>query len=222
MTDYKNWLKKVEFTKDLDGGGRVLAPVFAQYLKDIRVDKCFEWCCGPGWIGLWLLELGICKELVSADINRKAVYHLNKTIKRNGYNAKVYHSDNLKSVPKQKFDIVVSNPPNYVNIQKSHPLGHMREDLRPSDIDWRIHKDFYKDVGRYLKQDSKMYISEVEPYKKEVIIDKEVYDKRKETPIESFRKMTNDNDLNISKVGLYNIDTGNEKIQMGLLEIDTL
>ena len=72
----------------------------------------------------------------------------------------------------------------------------------------------------YLKEKSKLYISEVEPYKKEVLINNEVYDLRKDLPINDFKKMTNDNGLSVSKVGLYNIDTGDEKIQMGLLEID--
>ena len=150
MSNYKKWLKNIEFTRDLNGGGPILAPIFEKILSKRKFDTAFEWCAGPAWIGMWLLENNICKTLVTGDINKKAVHFSRITAKKNNYNVRSYVSDNLKQIPKhEKFDLVVSNPPNYCNIQKSHPLGFLREDLRPSDIDWKIHKDFYNNIEMF-------------------------------------------------------------------------
>jgi len=215
---YFKWLESVEESHELDGGGKSLAPVFARILCDEKVETIYEWCCGPSWIGLWLLKLGICKELVVSDINEKAIACVEKTVKRHNYNVRYYVSDNLKDIPKsEKFDIVVSNPPNYSNIQTSHPMGFMRYDLRPSDIDWKIHRDFYKNIGDHLKPNSRMYISEVEPYRKEVYILDKLYDLRKRQPIEDFRKMLKENDFILNDVIPYSF--GGTPLNMGMLKI---
>ena len=118
-----------------------------------------------------------------------------------------YISDNLKQIPKsEKFDLVVSNPPNYCNIQRSHTYGHMRDDLRPSDIDWNIHKDFYKNISKHLNENAVMFISEVEPYSKSVYFLDKLYDKRSEIPMKEFKIMIESNNLKIINKIPYNFE----------------
>lgn len=206
MNNYKEWLKTIEFTPDLNGGGPVVAPVFKNLLSGKQFDTAFEWCAGPAWIGMWLLENNICKTLVTGDINEKSVRYVQMTAKNNNYNVRSYVSDNLKQIPKhEKFDLVVASPPNYCNIQESHPLGYLRHDLRPSDVDWEIHKDFYRNIGEYLNKDAEMYISEVDPYNKYFYLDGKLYDKRPEVPMQEFKKMIKVNDLELKQVIPYNI-----------------
>ena len=207
MNKYEEWLKSIEFTPDLNGCGPILAPIFKKALSGKKFNTAFEWCAGPAWIGMWLLENNICESLVTGDINEKTIDFVNKSSKKHNYNVRTYHSDNLKSIPKQeKFDLVVSNPPNYCNIQRSHTYGYMRDDLRPSDIDWKIHKDFYKNIGEYLNDDAVMFISEVEPYCREVYILDELYDKRPEIPMKEFKVMIESNNLKIINKIPYNFD----------------
>lgn len=207
MNNYKEWLSTIEFTPDLDGCGPVLAPVFEKILKGKRFNTAFEWCAGPAWIGMWLLENQICETLVTGDINEKTIDFVKKSANKHGYNIRTYHSDNLKQIPKnEKFDLVISNPPNYCNIQRSHTFGYMRDDLRPSDIDWKIHEDFYKNIGEYLNKDAVMFISEIEPYSKKVYILDQLYDKRSEIPMKEFKKMTESNNLKIINKIPYNFD----------------
>ena len=206
MNRYTEWLETVESTPDLNGGGPLLAPIFAKVLSGKKFNTAFEWCAGPAWIGMWLLENNICETLVTGDINRKTVNFVQKTAKKHGYDVRSYISDNLKQIPKsEKFDLVVSNPPNYCNIQQSHPQGHMRNDLRPSDINWEIHKDFYNNIGEYLNKDAEVFISEVEPYTKNFFIEGELYDKRSEIPMKDFRKMVKSGNLIIKEVIPYPI-----------------
>ena len=194
--NYDDWLATVESSPDLNGGGTILAPVFLDILKGQHFHIAFEWCAGPAWIGLWLLENGICDELVTGDINEKSVGMVRTTAYNHNYNVRAYVSDNLNSIPdNERFDLVVSNPPNYFNIQRSHPFGYLRDDLRPSDIDWHIHKDFYQTIPDHL--DGPMYISEVEPHEKEVWLEGSLYDVRDRTPMDDFREMTESNGLKI-------------------------
>jgi hypothetical protein len=82
----------------------------------------------------------------------------------------------------------------------------MRDDLRPSDIDWKIHKDFYNNISDYLKDDGIMFISEVDPYNKNFYIDGELYDKRPEVPMKDFRSMTESNNLKIKRMTPYLVE----------------
>ena len=208
---YGEWLDRIRYTDDMDGGGRLLAPVFAAALKGRRFKRCFEWCAGPAWIGFWLLEVGICEELVAADINARAVEMVNMT-----GGATAYLSDNMKTIPKdEKFDLVVSNPPNYCNIQASHPLGYLRHDQRPSDVGWDIHRDFYATIGPYLNVGAELWISEVEPFDRQVWLNGDLYDQRPQLPIIDFANMLNGTGLRLESVKPFKLG----KAQMGLLKI---
>jgi methylase of polypeptide subunit release factors len=207
LNRYTEWLETVESTPDLNGGGPLLAPIFAKVLSGRKFDTAFEWCAGPAWIGMWLLENNICKTLVTGDINKKTIDFVQKTTKKHGYDVRSYISDNLKQIPKsEKFDLVISNPPNYCDIQRSHQDGYLRDDLRPSDIDWKIHKDFYNNIGEYLNEDGEMFISEIEPYAKNFYIGGELYDKRPEIPMKDFEAMVKSNNLKITKKIPYDWD----------------
>ena len=204
QVNYLEWLPRVAHTPDLDGGGKILAPIFAGILAGRQFKTAFEWCAGPAWIGLWLLEMGICRELVTGDVNEDSVSAVRQTSMENGYDVRSYVSDNMDSIPSgEMFDLVVGNPPNYCDIQESHPWGYLRNDLRPSDPGWEIHKKFYNGIGKHLRSDSVMYISEISPYTTEVFFGGELYDLRPEIPMEDFISMTSSNDLKITKATPY-------------------
>ena len=82
MNSYKKWLENIEFTPDLNGGGPILAPIFEKVLSGKKFNTAFEWCAGPAWIGMWLLENKICKTLVTGDINKKSLSYVKKICKK--------------------------------------------------------------------------------------------------------------------------------------------
>jgi methylase of polypeptide subunit release factors len=204
LSKYADWLNTIEFTANLNGGGRILAPEFEKVLKNKKFKTIFEWCAGPSWIGMWLLEQGIGKTLITGDINERYVDFVSRSAKKHNYDVRSYVSNNMRQIPKhEKFDLIVSNPPNYCNIQRSHPSGYLRDDIRPSDVNWKIHADFYRNIPEYMDNDSRMFISEIEIYSKEVYFDGELYDKRKDKPINTFSQMTKDNGLKIINITPY-------------------
>jgi len=204
-----------EHRSNLDGGGIYLKYFFLNEIKKSNrsFSKCFEWCAGLGEIGLKLLQEGVIENLVLADINKVAIEKSIEITKKMGLSNKVKHyiSDGLNDIPNtEKFDLVVGNPPNYFNIQKDHSLGKMfYADLRPLDKGWKVHKNFYDNISRYLTKDSLILIEEVELFKKEVfIVDRDIpYDIRPEEPILTFSNMIKENNLKILDIKLiHNFD----------------
>ena len=205
--DYENWLERIISMPSLNGGGPFLAPIFADLLQGQTYETAFEWCAGPAWIGCLLLEQKICKHLVTGDINPDSVACVEATKKINRYNISPYCSNNMEGIPRYSFDLVIANPPNYCNIQTTHPCGFLRNDLRPSDIDWHIHQDFYSTIAKYLHSSSKLFISEVDVDSLEVVINGELYDKRAIPPIKVFNQMLEENQLQLVNRHPYVFDT---------------
>jgi tRNA1(Val) A37 N6-methylase TrmN6 len=139
---------RVQYMKHLDGGGSSFGQDYIPLLRSWGVPKqgrAFEWCSGPGFIGFSLIGHGLCETLCLADINPQAVEACRRTIQDNGLAAKVsvYQSDNLANVPPhEKWDLVVGNPPHFVDAF----IG----DLRGHDAHWHIHRDFYAAVAQHL------------------------------------------------------------------------
>jgi methylase of polypeptide subunit release factors len=141
---------RVHFTQKLDGGGTSFGRQFIPFLQWCgapAVERAFEWCAGPGFIGFNLLGNGFCRSLCLADINPEAVDACHRAISDNGLEEKVaaFMSDNLGNIPSQeKWDLVVSNPPHFDDVKEF--LG----DLRGHDDGWHIHRKFFSQVGQFL------------------------------------------------------------------------
>lgn len=143
---------EVSYLPQLDGGGRDFGQDFIPVVRSRlgKVGRICEFGCGPGFIGFSLLAHGLCDSLCLIDVNPEAVKMVRRTIKENHLEGKVsvYLSDGLKSVPqKEKWDLVVSNPPHFGG-KKSEWKG----DLRIFDPGWNIHKEFYSRVRSFLNR----------------------------------------------------------------------
>lgn len=211
LSELKSWEYEgvsVGYFEHLDGDGRSMAEAFVEMLKAnfsdrIPFDCCYEWCSGPGFIGFAVLAAGLCKRLVLADINIEAVKLAKQTVINNGLENQVtvYHSDNLKSIPKDEmFDLVVSNPPNYYCLNPQHPsYARLAGDLRPNDPEWSIHRDFYAHIANHLNEDAVLCIEEVDPFASKCFMPNagensplwgpEPFDIRPREPILDFREM---------------------------------
>jgi len=149
---------RVQYMKHLDGGGAWFGQDYIPLLKSCdmpKQERIFEWCSGPGFIGFSLLGHGLCETLCLADINPQAVEACRRSIEDNrlGNRVAIYHSDNLANIPaSEKWDLVVSNPPHFVD--------DFVGDLRGHDPDWRIHRGFYAKVGQHLKPGGVLVIQE--------------------------------------------------------------
>jgi len=193
LTDYVEFNGiRVYYTKELDGGGAGFGQDYIEYVRANfpRQQRVFEWCSGPGFIGFSLLAHGLCDTLCLADINPLAVQACQKTIRENklANKVKVHMSDNLKNIPSsEKWDLVVANPPHFKNIctKKASP------EIIYLDKDWRLHRRFYEDVGKFLKQSGTLLIQE----------------NTLRSTIESFKKMIESNGFAIVDTSICNLDS---------------
>lgn len=140
---------RVSYKPHLDGGGSDFGQDFIPILRKRgmpKVQRAFEWCAGPGFIGFSLLANGLAETLCLADVNPEAVAAARRTVARNALESRVavYLSDNLKDIPaSEQWDLVVSNPPHFVD-------GGFGQ-LRYHDPDWSVHRGFFGTVARHLK-----------------------------------------------------------------------
>lgn len=140
---------RVNYKHHLDGGGYHFGQEYIPYLKNRgmpQMERTFEWCAGPAFIGFSLLGAGLTRTLCLADINPEAVDVCRHTIRDNSLSDKinVYLSDNFAGIPaSEQWDLVVGNPPHYPD----EFVGQ----LRAHDPDWKIHRSFFAGVERHLK-----------------------------------------------------------------------
>jgi 16S rRNA G966 N2-methylase RsmD len=149
---------RIQYKRHLDGGGSSFGQDFIPFFRACGLPvqaSVFEWCAGPGFIGFSMLGNGLCKHLCLADLNKEAVEACRRTIRYNGLEGRVsvYHSNNLKSIPRtEQWDLVVSNPPHFADSGT--------DDLRSDDRDWRIHREFFEAIGHYLKPNGVIVLQE--------------------------------------------------------------
>jgi SAM-dependent methyltransferase len=148
----------VHYTRHLDGGGSSFGQEYIPLLRDRampRQARVFEWCAGPGFIGFSLLGFGLCETLCLADVNPQALAACRRTIAASGLSDRVsvYRSDNLTGIPPdERWDLVVGNPPHFDIAQSG--------ELRFADPGWRLHREFFAAVGRFLKPGGVILIQE--------------------------------------------------------------
>jgi|TARA_R110000822_G_scaffold295048_1_gene417161 hypothetical protein len=221
--EFDKFCNQVFYTENLDGAGRWLARFFEQVIRKENTiyDNLLEVGCGPSWIGLWLQKKGLCHNLHLTDINPQAIEAVSKTLKNNNIKATTYLSDLFNNIPEDiKFDCIVSNPPNYFDIQDSHSVyGYLSNDIRPSDRDWKFHKEFYKQVAGRLTEDGVIFISEINMYSDTVVFLNEIYDKRKRPAIDDFEDMIKSSGLIIKDVVYLTKSTNEFKVPVHLIKV---
>jgi len=148
----------IDYKAELDGGGIEFGQDFIPFLRSRGMPKqqrAFEWCSGPAFIGFSLLGNGLCETLCLADINPAAVMSCQNTVRRNGLGDRVsvYHSNNLRSIPKsERWGLVISNPPHFIDQYEG--------DIRAHDPDWNIHREFFSTISQHLEEDGVIVLQE--------------------------------------------------------------
>lgn len=152
----------IYYTPELDGGGISFAQ---DYVACVRqrfgpVERCFEWCAGPGFIGFAILAHELCHSLCLADINPKAVAACQETVRRNRLEDRVtvYLSDCLEQIPTtEQWDLVVGNPPHF-HTPARH--AHFGPKTLYMDENWAIHQRFYQQIKPYMRLSGHILIAE--------------------------------------------------------------
>lgn len=143
-----------------DGGGTWFGQEYLTMLQSRysrRWRHCLEWCSGPGFIGFGILSQGLCDRLTLQDRHQS----LDENIARTGLINRVqdrvdfYSGPNLECIPEREFDLVVANPPHYLECP-----GDANYQRLAVDPGWRAHQDFFRLIPRYLSPDGIIVLQE--------------------------------------------------------------
>ena len=143
-----------------DGGGTWFGQDYILVLKQ-RYGRawqhCLEWCAGPGFIGFGLLAHGLCYRLTLHDKHPPLAQHVAITCDWNHCHDKVdcVIGPTIDCIPYQKFDLVVANPPHYLECP-----GDDNYQRLTVDSGWQAHRDFFRAIPQYLAQDGIILMQE--------------------------------------------------------------
>jgi 16S rRNA G1207 methylase RsmC len=150
----------VHYSEELDGGGSRFGQEFISAIQATSgpVERLFEFCAGPGFIGFSLLSRGYCSYLTLADINPRAIAACQLSIEQNGLSAccSAYVSNALDAIPiEEKWDLVVGNPPHWPTGDPSGPSA-----LLKLDLGLVLHRTFFRSVRQRLNPGGSILLQE--------------------------------------------------------------
>ena len=163
LNTFKTKNLTIHYDKNFDGGGTWFGQEYIDIVKsrypNRKFNRCYEWCAGPGFIGLSILDQGLCQSLCLSDMYAPALECAVDAVKDTEYQSKVstYITDTLVKLPlSEQFDLVVGNPPHYLNFATDDP----HQDRIRNDIGWNTHRDFFTNIKSHLTNDGIILLQE--------------------------------------------------------------
>jgi len=110
----------------------VLVEEVITIIKRLNTPKVLDLCTGSGAIAVSLAKYCDNAILYASDISKKAINIAKKNAKNNGVADRIQfiESDLFKNIPKEKFDIIVTNPP-YI---KKYDIEKLSDEVRREPI----------------------------------------------------------------------------------------
>lgn len=126
----------------------VLVEEVIKIAKKINAKKILDMCTGSGAIAISLAKYVEKSQITAVDISERALKVAEKNAKMNGVQNQIafLSSDLFKDLPKEKYDIIVSNPP-YIKREVIRNLDEevQKEPLMALDGGWDG-LDFYRKI----------------------------------------------------------------------------
>lgn len=165
----------IKYPRKLDGGGLNFKDDLLEVIRSTgkySYNRAYEWCSGFGVLGYELLGMGFCNHIVFSDMYKDAIDNCLDTANANNLTKYVtgYHCDKIGDIPStEKWDLVVSNPPHCLDLEEfKTEMGKYssnKENINNSarlcvDQDYKIHEEFFKNIGKHLTHDADIYLIE--------------------------------------------------------------
>lgn len=164
----------VLYEDGLDGGGILHLPDFHAAVSSTgrnHYTSAVEWCAGFGVIGFDFLNKGICDRMSFIDCHEPAIKWLNETAIYNSVEDLVhtYLSEKISNIPANvKWDLVLANPPHAfdvstkIHFEETVQQPQLDDVVRITcDVDFQIHREFFKNIRTHLLPGADIFISEV-------------------------------------------------------------
>lgn len=156
----------INFPAHLDGGGDDIREDIYSFIESTgkkQYEKALDWCAGHGPFGFKLLDAKKAKHVVFQDIYQVAIDTCITNAKENNIDANVtgYTCASISQIPvSEQFDLVVANPP-HCGSSDALEKNDMYENTKRIivDEDHMAHKEFFKNIKKYLTHDADIYIT---------------------------------------------------------------
>jgi len=165
----------IKYPRKLDGGGLNFKDDLLEVVRKTgkySYNRGYEWCSGFGVLGYELLGMGVCNHIVFSDMYKDAIDNCLDTANANNLTKYVtgYHCDKISDIPNtEKWDLVVSNPPHCLDLEgfktEMRKYSSNEENINNAarlcvDQDYKIHDEFFKNIGKHLTSDADIYLIE--------------------------------------------------------------
>lgn len=153
----------VYYDSCLDGGGTWFGQEYIEILQRYQgksFKNCYEWCSGPGYIGFSILAHGLCDRLFLSDRFPLATESISQTVDHLPDSLRNRVSWALSSrvadlPPTDLFDLVVGNPPHYLECPGDD--NYQRIAVDPG---WGTHLEFFQNIGQRLAPEGIILLQE--------------------------------------------------------------
>ena len=160
----------IEWKLGDDGGG---SSQYIDFIEPVRnQNKIYtyglEWCAGLSAIGFMLIDQKLCKKIVFMDKYEPSLTNALANAERNNCSnlVEVICIDEIQKIPfDYRFDLIVANPPHgttesSVTTDDKNEFEYETVRRVTLDIDWKIHKEFFQNITKYLLPNADVFISE--------------------------------------------------------------
>lgn len=153
---------KVFYSPELDGGGTTYGQEFIELIKarypGVTFERCFDWCSGPGFIGISILDHELAKSICLVDCWEPAIAFAEYSILENNLTTVTpYLLKDISLLPEHEmFDLVVGVPPSH---QTAHHVSY-HDNRITADVNWLTHKNFFKNIKKHLSPNGVILLQE--------------------------------------------------------------
>lgn len=116
-------------------------------LSALAAPRVLDLCAGSGCIGLSLKSLAPRAQVTLADLSREALEVARMNAERNGAEVTIRHGDLYRAVGRDRFDLIVSNPPYIPHGEMAKLQREVRHEPAMALDGGRDGLDFYRRIA---------------------------------------------------------------------------
>ena len=154
--------KIIHYLSHHDGGGKYYIENILKDFKFPKFKSLMEMCCGPGFMGYYLMDKFDLSEVQLVDINYDLEETIKLTNKENNWNGIFHFSNGLLNYNGPKVDFIISNPPHCKNREEFEQCsnGNVNQENILLDENLNFHKNFLCNLDKALNDDGYLMLFE--------------------------------------------------------------
>ena len=154
--------KLIHYLNHHDGGGKYYIEKVLKSFNFPKFNSLMEMCCGPGFMGYYLMDKFNLPEVQLVDINSDLEDSIRLTNEENNWNGIFHFSNGLLNYYGPKVDFIISNPPHCKTREEFNKStnGNINQENILLDEDLKFHKNFLYNLDKALNDNGHLMLFE--------------------------------------------------------------